>query len=83
MLKGAYWIPLGKEPSAVLAELIKRGEIDSNYVLDGFPHPSGANAERIAYFLGRKPANQLSEKTNPHSIDASKAILREKIRRTA
>jgi hypothetical protein len=29
-------------------------------VLVGLPHPSGANAERIAFFLGRKAQHALS-----------------------
>ncbi|CAB3804771.1 hypothetical protein [Pararobbsia alpina] len=32
----------------------KRGLIPAGRILHGLPHPSGANAERIAYFLGRK-----------------------------
>jgi hypothetical protein len=32
-------------------------------------HPSGANAERIHYFLGKKPASLLSAKTNPGKLD--------------
>ena len=38
-------------------------------------HPSGANAERIAYFLGRKSRDQLSVKTNPDKIDAARTAL--------
>lgn len=41
----------------------------------GMPHPSGANAERIAYFLGRKPKAALSAKTNADTIDAMKSQL--------
>lgn len=38
-------------------------------ILDGLPHPSGANAERISYFLGKKAREVLSHKTNPKKID--------------
>ena len=33
------------------------------------PHPSGANAERIAYFLGRKSREALCAKTDPAKLD--------------
>jgi hypothetical protein len=39
------------------------------------PHPSGANAERIAYFLGRKAKGDLSAKTSPGKLDEAKAQL--------
>ena len=38
------------------------------------PHPSGANAERISYFLGRKPRERLSAKTDPHKLDGARAV---------
>ena len=58
-----------------------RGLIDGDRLLDGLPHPSGANAERIAYFLGRKPREQLSAKTNADSIDTARGELVRKIQR--
>jgi hypothetical protein len=36
------------------------------------PHPSGANAERIAYFLGKKEAGQLSSRTRADVLDAGR-----------
>jgi hypothetical protein len=44
-------------------------------VLNGLPHPSGANAERIAYFLGKKAKESLSVKTNPATLDSAKCKL--------
>ena len=44
------------------------------------PHPSGANAERIAYFLGQKPRDRLSAKTDPTRIDAARASLEAKLK---
>jgi hypothetical protein len=44
-------------------------------VLAGLPHPSGANAERISYFLGRKSKEALSSKTNATKIDEAKLVL--------
>jgi len=36
------------------------------------PHPSGANAERIAYFIGGKPRARLSVKVDPDKLDAAR-----------
>jgi hypothetical protein len=43
------------------------------------PHPSGANAERIAYFLGNKARESLSIKTNPDLLDQAKVKILEKL----
>jgi hypothetical protein len=45
------------------------------------PHPSGANAERIAYFLGNKDRKALSEKTDPLKLDRAKTELLSRIHR--
>lgn len=79
ILPNALWIPLGKEPTAVMRSFASRGLLASDRVLDGMPHPSGANAERIAYFLGRKPRHLLSVKTKPETIDESRADLVRKV----
>jgi hypothetical protein len=52
------------------------GKLDPARVLEGLPHPSGANAERIAYFLGRKPREMLSAKTSAASIDAARERIK-------
>ncbi|MDP1740934.1 MAG: hypothetical protein Q8L50_07565 [Polaromonas sp.] len=39
------------------------------------PHPSLANSERIAYFMGGKARAALSAKTNPVKLDATKSAL--------
>ena len=75
LLSEALWVPLGKEPGNVLAGCIARGELKAERVLGGMPHPSGANAERIAYFLGVKARKDLSAKTNPDLIDAANKQL--------
>lgn len=82
-LPAALWVPLGKEPTAVLRSFVARGLIDADSLLDGLPHPSGANAERIAYFLGRKQREQLSAKTRARTIDEARAELVRKIDRCA
>jgi hypothetical protein len=48
-------------------------------LLLGLPHPSGANAKRIAFFLGRKRHEDLSNKVDPAGLLAAKAALDAKI----
>ncbi len=45
------------------------GQHSAAQVLEGLPHSSGANQERIAYFLGRKERTALSMKTNAFELD--------------
>jgi hypothetical protein len=71
----AVFLPLGDKVSEGLHWLADQGAIDRSRILDGLPHPSGANAERIAYFLGRKEKAELSVKTNPTKLDEAKAQL--------
>ncbi len=73
------YVPLGPKVSEALIYLSQQGLINSNQILDGMPHPSGANAERIAYFLGKKQRSALSSKTNPLKIDQEKQALLAKI----
>jgi hypothetical protein len=75
------YFPLGTGVSELLGSLTDRGILDKQQVIDGFPHPSGTNAERVAYFLGRKDRSDLSTKTNPESIDSRKRMLLEKLAR--
>lgn len=82
-LQNALWIPLGKEPTAVLRSFVARGLLNGDRLLDGLPHPSGANAERIAYFLGRKKREQLSAKTNAETLDAARSELVRKVKTCA
>lgn len=76
LLPEAIWIPLGPAPTVALGMLADQGVIQSSRILTGLPHPSGANAERIAYFLERKPVESLSTKTNAATIDAARSNLR-------
>jgi len=75
-LPEAVWIPLGPKPAATLRHLAAQGWLNPDRILEGVPHPSGANAERISYFLGRKRAELLSKKTNPDQIDRARDTLR-------
>lgn len=79
MLPNAYWIPLGAEPTNVLRYLVGSGHLRADRLLDEMIHPSPASAERILYFLGRKPRAGLSIKTNPEVTDGKVARLRAKI----
>ena len=79
LLPEAVWIPLGAGAQDALSLLADRGILVRQRILEGLPHPSGANAERIAYFLGRKDRAQLSAKTNPARIDGAHEMLHAKM----
>lgn len=64
LLKEAVWIPLGQKVADVLSYLADKGIIEHGRILNGLPHPSGANAERISIFLGKKEPHLASIKTN-------------------
>jgi hypothetical protein len=74
-LRDAVWVPLGPTAGQGLSRLAANGAIPTNRILFGLPHPSGANAERIAYFVGRKLRQQLSAKTNAAILDRSRESL--------
>ncbi len=80
-LPGALWLPLGPKPTAALRHLIALGMLSSDRVLEGTPHPSGANAERIKFFLGEKARADLSNKTNPDLIDSARKTLLDQVGR--
>lgn len=75
LLSQAVFVPMGGCVSDALDWLAAQGVIDASHILHGLPHPSGANAERIAYFLGRKDRATLSNKTNPAQLDAARERL--------
>lgn len=74
-------VPLGGSVEAVFEKLANHGHVDEERVLFGLPHPSGANAERIAYFCGRKPKDTLSPKTNAFLIDVKRDRLINKVKK--
>ena len=49
-----------------------KSRLDRNRVRAGVPHPSGTNAERIAFFLGRKPRQALSPNVQPERLIAAR-----------
>lgn len=71
-LRTAFWIPLGPKVAEALDYLVRRGVLSKDNVLEGLPHPSGANAERISVFLRRKPAEMASTKTNAAQLLAGR-----------
>lgn len=78
-MPGAVFVPLGDKVADALSFLADEGVIDRCRILDGLPHPSGANSERIAYFLGRKSRADLSAKTDPAKLDQARAHLQERV----
>jgi hypothetical protein len=80
-LPQAIFVPLGPTVGDALEFVAGRTRLDDNRVLVGLPHPSGANAERIAFFLGQKARHALSVKVNPERLIAARADLEAKIAR--
>jgi hypothetical protein len=78
-LNEAVWIPLGDKPATALKWLVDEGLLAGKQVLDGLPHPSGANSERVAYFLGGKRREDLSTKTRADVIDHARERLTAKV----
>lgn len=79
LLRNAVFIPLGDKVSEALDFIAGHGHIARERILDGLPHPSGANAERVAYFLGKKPRGELSKKTDPDKLDAVRNKLLQQV----
>lgn len=82
-LPRAVFVPLGDKVTEALHFLASKGVLDSSRILDGLPHPSGANAERIAYFMGRKSRHELSVKTNPDKLDEARESLQQRVQALA
>lgn len=78
-LPDAVYVPLGPRVGQALSWLAQQGVLDEARILHGIPHPSGANPERIAYFLGRKDKALLSSRTNGSRIDADRLALAAKM----
>ena len=74
-LQDVIYIPLGPKVSEGLSWLAGEGVLSADRILTGLPHPSGANAERIAYFLGNKTKEALSAKTNGPQLDTIRQAL--------
>lgn len=79
----ALFVPLGPAALWACQRQVAASGLRPTQVLEGLPHPSGANAERIAYFLGRKPRHLLSAKTRPESLDAGRELALRSVARWA
>jgi hypothetical protein len=82
-LRQAIFVPLGPKVGAAVEFAAGKARLDHNRVLAGVPHPSGANAERIAFFLGRKPRQALSSKVQPEQLITARTELEAKIAKLA
>ncbi len=78
-LPKAVFIPLGPKVTEAVETVAKHLGLSTDRVLSGLPHPSGANAERISFFLGRKSRGDLSIKVDPDRLLAARASLDAKI----
>lgn len=56
ILEDAIIIPLGRAVEAVLEKLVEMQVINENQILKGFPHPSGANVNRLTQLEENKEA---------------------------
>lgn len=72
-------VPLGPVATRATEHAATLAGLRPSRILSGLPHPSGANAERIAVFLGRKPAEHASAKTDPARLRAARAALTAKL----
>lgn len=69
------YVPLGPKVAEAFEHLQHQGLVNPDQVLSGLPHPSGANAERISYFLGNKAREKLSTKTNADVLNSARKQL--------
>ena len=72
-------IPLGPAATRGLDHFVSTGAIDERRILRAMPHPSGANAERVACFLGTKKPDYASAKTDGHALVAARERLRSQV----
>jgi hypothetical protein len=74
-------VPLGGAVEQALDFLADRGRIEHVQLLRGLPHPSGANAERLSYFMERKSRAACSDKVNTAKLDRARAEARRTVDR--
>jgi hypothetical protein len=72
VLSHSLFIPFGAAAQVACDRMAARGHLRPAQILAGLPHPSGANAERVAYFLGQKSREALSSQTRAAPIDAAR-----------
>lgn len=79
VLPNAVFVPLGPKVAEAVEAVARHHGLSTARVLSGLPHPSGANAERIAFFLGRKKREEVSVKVDAGRLLACRASLESKI----
>lgn len=78
-LPNAVFVPLGPKVTEAIESAASYLGIGATRILSGLPHPSGANAERIAFFLGRKKREDVSAKVDVERLLSCRALLEAKI----
>jgi hypothetical protein len=78
-LPRAVFVPLGPKVARAVEFAAAEIGVEKSRILSGMPHPSGANAERIAFFLGRKPRSKLSSKVEPERLLAARRTILDRI----
>src|SRR3546814_20428684 len=73
-LRNASFVPRGPKVAEAMESVARERDIDQGRVLAGLPHPSGANAERIAFFLDRKDRAALSAQVAPDQPPPARAV---------
>jgi hypothetical protein len=73
--RDSVYVPLGDQVADALIYLVELGCIKQEKILEGLPHPSRSNSERIAYFLGKKARSDLSIKTDPEKLEIARIRL--------
>ena len=81
LLPSALWLPLGPKAEEAAKHLVTMHRLKSDHILSGMPHPSGANAERVAVFLGRKAPALASRQTNAEKLLSAASKLKTQIAR--
>jgi hypothetical protein len=63
--KGKLIIPLGKSVNEILLKIQSNNKLNDNFILNGFPHPSGANGHRAKQFeKNKEDMKRIIEKWN-------------------
>jgi hypothetical protein len=68
-------VALGAKVAEIIDLLVTQGALDASRVLGTVPHPSRENAERVNYFLGKKPRAALSSKVDPDKLDRARETI--------
>jgi len=82
-MPNTLFILLGDKVAEALNSLASGSLLSANRILDGLQHPSGVNAEQIAYFLGKKWREDLSAKTNPSKSEAARKDMMVRVMNSA